>query len=95
AVLRGIKDDMYFGQVTMGRAFGPRSALTADAYVTYFDSGLGGAPNVLGTGGNASYSYTFGRLGAIASLGVFAFDQDSVGSDVSGQALLGLRYSLR
>lgn len=95
AVLRGIKDDMYFGQVTMGRAFGPRSALTADAYVTYFDSGLGGAPNVLGAGGNASYSYTFGRLGAIASLGVFAFDQDSVGSDVSGQALLGLRYSLR
>lgn len=95
AVLRGIRDDMYFGQVTLGRAFDARSSLTADAYVTYFDSGLGGAPNVLGVGGNTSYSYTFGRLGAIASLGVYAFDQNNVASDVSGQALLGLRYSLR
>lgn len=95
AVLRGVKDDMYFAQANVGRAFGPRSALTADAYVTYFDSGLGGAPNVLGAGANTSYSYTFGRLGAIASLGVYAFDQDNLGSDVSGQALLGLRYSLR
>lgn len=95
AVLRGVRDDMYFGQVTLGRSFDARSALSADAYVTYFDSGLGGAPNVLGAGANTSYSYNFGRLGAIASLGIFAFDQDSVGSDVSGQALIGLRYSLR
>lgn len=92
SVLRGINDDLYFGQVTVGRSLDARSALAVDAYVNYFNSGLGGAPSVLAGGANGSYTYSFGRLGATASLGVYAFDQKELGSDVSGQALLGLRY---
>ncbi|MES2337595.1 MAG: hypothetical protein V4537_05815 [Pseudomonadota bacterium] len=93
SVLNGLNDDLYFGQVTVGRGLGRRSALAANAYVNYFDSGIGGAPNVLGGGANTSYSYNFGRFGATASVGIYGFDQDGVGSDVSGQALLGMRYS--
>lgn len=92
-VLFNTTDEVYFGQFTLGRDLSARSNVSANAYFNYFDSGIAGAPDVTGAGGNASYSYSFGRLGATASLGVYAFDQEGVGKDVSGQALLGMRYS--
>ena len=48
---------------------------------------------VLGLGAAGSYSLSFGRLGTIASLGVYAYDQEGFDSQVSAQALLGARYS--
>ena len=93
SILANTNDDIYFGQATVDRALGPRSNIAANAYFNYFDSGIAGAPGVFGGGANTSYSYSFGRFGAIASVGVYSFDQDQFGSDVSGQALLGMRYS--
>ncbi len=92
-ILVGTNDDIYFGQVTLARDLSARSNIAANAYFNYFDSGVANAPGVFGGGANTSYSYSFGRLGATASVGVFTFDQDQFGSDVSGQALLGMRYS--
>jgi hypothetical protein len=93
ASLFNVSDEIWFGQATIGRELSARSNVSANAYFNYFNSGSVGAPDVTGGGGNASYSYSFGRLGATASVGVYAFDQDGVGKDVSGQALLGMRYS--
>ena len=93
SILANTNDDIYFGQLTAARELTRRSTLAANAYFDYFDSGLAGAPGVFGAGANTSYSYTMGRLGATASVGVYTFDQDQFGSDVSGQALLGMRYS--
>lgn len=93
SILASTSDDTYFGQLTVARDLSARSNISADAYFNYFDSGIAGAPGVFGGGATTSYSYSFGRLGATASVGVYSFDQDQFGSDVSGQALLGMRYS--
>ena len=91
--LVNVTDELYYAQVFASRALGPRSSIAANAYVDYFDSGIGDAPDVLGLGATTSYSYSFGRLGATASLGVFSSDQEGFDSDVAGQALVGMRYS--
>ena len=44
------------------------------------------------TGAVGTYNRYFGRLGAIASLGLYTFDTKSTDADVTGQALVGLRY---
>ncbi len=93
SILAGTSDDIYFGQFNVNRTLTARSNIGADLFINYFDPGLVNAPGVLGAGANTTYSYSFGRLGATASVGVFTFDQDQLGSDVSGQALLGMRYS--
>ncbi|SOB87605.1 hypothetical protein SAMN06297144_2740 [Sphingomonas guangdongensis] len=90
--LYGVTDEGYYGQLFATRTLDGRSSIALDVYANYFDSGVIYAPDVLGGGANGSYSYSFGRFGATASLGVYAFDQDGI-SDVSGQALLGMRYS--
>ena len=93
SLLANTNDDIYYGQFTIARDLSARSNIAANAYFNYFDSGLPSAPGVFGGGANASYSYNFGRVGATASAGVYTFDSDGFGSDVSGQALLGMRYS--
>ncbi|HWK37021.1 hypothetical protein [Sphingomonas sp.] len=93
--LNGIADETWYGQLSAGRQLSRRSSIDANAYVTYFDSGMVGAPDVFGGGATTSYSYNFGHFGAIATLGLYAFDQDIPGTstDVSAQGLLGMRYS--
>ena len=93
SILANTNDDIYFGQFNVNRTLTARSNIGADLFFNYFDPGVANAPGVVGAGANTSYSYSFGRLGATASVGVFTFDQDQLGSDVSGQALLGMRYS--
>jgi hypothetical protein len=93
--LDGVVDETWYAQVSAGRELGRRSAIDVNAFVNYFNSGLAGAPNVFGGGGNASYSYSFGHFGATALLGLYAFDQNIPGTDtdVTAQGLLGMRYN--
>lgn len=95
SILADITDQTWYAQASIGRSLGRRSAIDATAFFNYFDPGLPGAPDVTGGGANASYSYSFGRFGAMASAGIYAFDQDIPGTttDVSAQALLGMRYT--
>lgn len=91
--LYNVTDEGYYGQLFATRTLTARSTIALDVYANYFDGGTIYAPDVLGGGANGSYTYNFGRFGATASLGLYAFDQEGLGSDVSGQALLGMRYS--
>ncbi|URW76776.1 hypothetical protein M9980_06145 [Sphingomonas donggukensis] len=91
--LVNVTDEIYYAQAFASRTLGQRSTLSANAYLNYFDSGILNGSDVLAAGANTSYSYSFGRLGATASLGVFGYDQEFVGSDVSAQGLVGMRYS--
>lgn len=93
--LDGVTDETWYAQVSAGRQLSRRSSIDVDGYFNYFDSGLAGAPDVWGGGATASYNYSLGHLSAIASLGLYAFDQDIPGTDtdLSAQAMLGMRYS--
>ena len=72
------------------------SSVDANLFVNYYDSGLTGIGvddnGVFGAGATGSYSHSFGRLGTIASVGVYTYDQDNFDSQWSAQALLGARY---
>jgi hypothetical protein len=88
----GIDDESYFAQYFYRRALDSRSSIEGDLYADYYDSGIPGAAGVYSTGATGSYSRTFGRIDAIASVGVFAYDSNDIGKDVSAQALVSARY---
>jgi hypothetical protein len=93
-ILRGVDDDIYYGQAFLGRALDARSAINANLYATYTQSGTIDSLGVWGAGANGAYTYTFGRFGALASAGVFASDIEGPGGkDVQAQGALGMRYS--
>lgn len=93
ATLRGVTDESYYGQVFAGYQLDNRSSINASIYGTYVDSGIAGAPDVLGTGTTGSYTYQIGRFGATASAGIFASEQKGIGDDLQAQGSLGMRYS--
>jgi hypothetical protein len=89
----GLADQSVYVQAFASRQLTPRSGVTGDVYVNYFDSGLGLAGEIWGVGATGAYFHQFGRLNAIVTAGVYTFDQEGAPrSDVSGQALLGLGY---
>ncbi len=92
----GTSDESYYGQAFYGRALSRVSSFDANLFVNYYDSGLTGigvdSNGVFGAGATGSYSHSFGRLGTIASVGVYTFDQDNLDAQWSAQALLGARY---
>jgi hypothetical protein len=90
--IAGIDDESYFAQYFYRRALDSRSSIEADLYANYYDSGIPGAAGVYSTGATGSYNRTFGRIDAIASLGLFAYDSDDIGKDISAQALISARY---
>ena len=91
--LAGVSDESYYAQVFIGRALGARASINANAYATYFSSGIALAPDAWGAGVNGSYEYSFGRFGATASAGLFSSDQEQLIADIQAQAALGMRYS--
>jgi hypothetical protein len=90
--LNGIKDESYFMQGYAGYALSRRTNIEADVYANYSDSGIAGAPNVLGTGATGSINHSFGRLSTVASVGLYSFDQEGFQKDLTASALLGMRY---
>lgn len=90
----GVEDEGYYGQVFYARQLDRVSSFDTNVYANYFESGLAGynGNGTLGAGANAAYSRSFGRLGTIAALGLYSYDQQGYDSDLSLQALLGARY---
>jgi hypothetical protein len=94
ATLFGVVDELYYVQGFLGRDLGARSAVALNLFGNLTDSGIAGAPDVWGSGANGSWSYNWGRFGAIASAGLFTSDIEGPGGeDVAAQAALGMRYS--
>jgi hypothetical protein len=91
--LNGTSDQTFYGQVFASRQFGRNAILSGNAFVSYYDSDLPGADPVMGWGANTAYTQRFfNHLDATAAVGVYGFDQQTGGKDVSAQALVGLRY---
>jgi hypothetical protein len=88
----GIEDESVYGQFFVQRALDANSSLEGDLFANWYDPGFPGAEDIFSTGAVGTYNRYFGRLGAIASLGVYTFDTKSTEADVTGQALVGLRY---
>lgn len=88
----GVSDESYYGQAFASAAIDRNSGVNGDIFVDYFKSGIGSARGVLATGATGVYYHNFGRLGTTAGLGIYAFRQEGVDEQVSGQAQLGMRY---
>ena len=93
AVYYGAEDESAYGQLFWSRALSRVSAVDANLYVNWYNSQLPGSAETWGAGANGSYTHQFGRLGTIASLGVYTFDQEALDAQWSAQALLGARYT--
>ena len=90
--MSGVEDDSYYGQIFLGRAFGPNSGLNVNGFVNYYVSRLAGAEDVVSLGTTASYYRNFGRLGTTASVGLYHFQVGDLSSALSAQALIAARY---
>nr|WP_265334089.1 hypothetical protein [Sphingomonas sp. IC-11] len=88
-----VTDESYYAQLFWSRALSRVSQVDVNLFANYYDSGLPVANGVFNLGATGSYSRQFGRLGTIASLGLYTFDQEGFDSQWSAQALLGARYT--
>jgi hypothetical protein len=92
ALISGIEDESVYAQFFAQRALDADSSLEGDVFANWYDPGFPGTENIFSAGAVGTYNRSFGRLGAIASLGLYTFDTKSTDTHVTGQALVGLRY---
>jgi uncharacterized protein (PEP-CTERM system associated) len=89
----GVKDESYYLQAFAARQLDDVSSIDASLYASLYDSGILGAPNVLGTGATAAYYRRFGeRFSGSAALGLYASRIADIASSLTGSALLGAKY---
>ncbi len=89
----GVSDQSYYLQAFIARQLDEISSIEASVYANLFNSGILGAPNVIGTGATAAYYRRFGsRFTGSAALGLYSSRVDNVGSSLTGSALLGAKY---
>ena len=94
AALDDVVDQNYYAVAYMGTDIDRQSRFDTNAYFTYTDPGITGATNVLSAGINAAYyRQIFRGLSASAAVGLDSFRQEDFDSELTGSALLGLRYS--
>ena len=94
ADLAGVIDQNYYGAIYLGKDLDRRSRFDTNAYASYFDPGFTGAGDVLGIGINAAYYRQIVRgLSASAAVGLDSSRQEDFDTQLTGSALLGLRYS--
>mgnify|MGYP001041624951 FL=1 len=91
----GTNDESYYAQIFYSRALSRVSEVDANLFMNYYDADLPGMRGVLGAGITGAYQYRFGRIGTIASLGLYTYDQRGFDSQWSAQGLLGARYTFR
>jgi hypothetical protein len=90
--VNGVTDQSYYAQLFAATQLDNNMGLNGNVYANYYQSGIAGAPSIFGAGANGSVYRNFGPVNASASLGIYSFEQEGAGSDVSAQALVGLRY---
>jgi hypothetical protein len=89
----GLVDENYYANFSIGTNIDARSSFDANVYANLLDSGVPGAPNVLGLGANAAYyRQILPGLQGTAAVGLDSFKQDGFDSELTASALLGLRY---
>jgi hypothetical protein len=94
AQLDGVIDENYFAAAYLGRQLDQVSSFDTNVYANLYDPGFTGAPDVLALGVNAAYYRQILRgLSASAAVGLDSYKQKDFDSQLTGSALLGLRYS--
>lgn len=92
--INGATDSSVYVQGGVTYQIDERSNLDTSAYINWFDSGVAGAPRVLGVGGTASYVRNFGpRLTGRAAVGLYSSSIDGFDSSLVGAAQVGARYT--
>lgn len=92
--VEGVTDQSVYAQANFARTLDERSGIDASAFANWYDSGINGAPRVMGVGGTASYWRNFGpRLTGTASLGLYSSDIDGFATTVVGAGQVGARYT--
>ncbi len=92
--LNGVTDQSYFGEGRVSYQIDDSSNVNAQVFASLYDSGIIGAPNVLSTGATGAYNRSFGdHLSTTAAVGLFSSRIDGQDGDLTGTALLGMRYS--
>ncbi len=89
----GLEDQSAYANLFYSYNISRTAVFDANLLGSWYASGLPGSADVYGLGANASLSKNFGRLGTMASLGVFGFDDGTEDEVISAQALLGARYT--
>ncbi len=94
AQLDGVVDENYFAAAYLGRQIDQNSSFDSNVYANLYDPGFAGAPDVVALGVNAAYyRQIFRGLSASAAVGLDSYKQKDFDSELTGSALLGLRYS--
>ena len=92
-LVRGSKDENWYGNASMTYMLGDRDSIDTVAYVNYFDAS-GGRPDVLNYGAFTSYYKSLTRrLSASASVGVDGVQADDIDTVINAMGQVGLRYS--
>lgn len=94
AAANGLTDETYYVNAGVQRDLGRNANLSANGYVTWFESGFD-TGNVTASGASVAYNRNFtSRLVGRAAVGVDYFDSQFTADDVAfASALLGLRYN--
>ena len=88
----GVKDKSWFAQAYYAYDINENSGVNLDAYLDYYQSGLAGAGDVIGTGLSGTYWHNFNRhLSASATGQVYSSDQEGADSSLIGSLLVGMR----
>ena len=93
ATFIAVEDQSAYLQGFWARDLSRDSAVNASVFGNWYNSGFAGSSDVWGYGANGTYTHRFGRLGTMASLGVYGFDTSVADTQWSAQALLGARYT--
>ena len=89
----GVRDESIYLQAFVARQLDEASSVDATVYANLFDSGILGAPNVIGTGATAAYYRRFGsNFTGTAAFGLYSSRVEDVASSLTGSALLGAKY---
>ncbi len=90
----GTVDESFYVQANVNRRIDEVSGIDASAYANWYQSGLNGAPRVMGVGGTLSYFRNFGpRLQGTASVGLYSSSVEDFDSTLVGAAQVGARYT--
>jgi len=89
----GVRDESYWGEGFVGYQIDSRSNIDGNVYINYYNSGIDGAPNVLGMGATGSYYRTLlPRLTGSLSAGIYSSDVESFDSSLVAAGQAALRY---
>jgi hypothetical protein len=91
--VNGTKDRGYYAQANLERRLTSHSGIDGTVYVDWYQPGLLGAQDVLGTGATGSYYHNFSnRLTGTAALGLYSTRVEDFDSTLTGLAQVGARY---